>query len=216
MDKLDVQAELNRFLAPDTRCAIVAAMDTAYRNAGSRYDPTVGSDPQLQGFTIYKFGMKELSRVVADPAYGIRNASSGGQFRLGFGPFLMTPYGCGHSAPDDPWKHFPNNDQGAGMLSDINTGQLSLGDGFGDEALMAVVLAHYGNPDAGLEALYLKVPMDKENGRISAWSYVEPLWRIGGEATRPSSSPDLPRPVVVAPPVLTLKKPITKPDADTA
>ena len=74
---------------------------------------------------------------------------------------------------------------------------------------MAFVLAHYGNADAGLEALYLKRPVDQLYGRISRWDYVEEVFRTGGESTTttPAPAPLLPGPAkVTRPTVLPFKK----------
>jgi hypothetical protein len=217
MDSATLREELQSALSPAARQAIRDAMDQAHRDAGRHFDPGAGSDPQLHGFTVYKFGRHRLTCVVSsDGTLGLRIATAKGQFRLGFGRFIMTPYTCGLSAPVDPWTEFPNNDDGAGLLTDVNTGQHRLDlTGEGEEPTMAIVLAHYGNWDTGLEALYLKVPSAQSNGRITAWSYVEELWRIDGTVARPTS-PDLPRPVSPERPKLTLKKSNVKPGTERA
>lgn len=213
--------DLGSYLLPPAREAFQISLDRAYRDAGSRFDATVGCDAQWFGWNVWKFAEHQLKKILPDQTLGLRDASEGGQFRIGFGPFVMATYACGHSMPDDPWKEFPNNDKGAGFLSDINTGQWSLRiDGFAEQPGVAIVLAHYGNQENGLEALYIKRPCAQTAGRISEWSYVEELWRIGGHsggstAPRPTE-PLLPGPVKIGTPTLPFRRPIKKSDTDTA
>lgn len=213
------QDDLRAYLPASTREEFRLALDTAYLDTGSRFEPNVGSDAQWFGYSVWKFGEYRLKQILENDKLPIRDASSGGQFRIGFGPFVMAAYPCGHSVPDDPWKEFPNNDKGAGFLSDINTGQFSLKiDGFSERPGVAIVLAHYGNHDTGLEALYLKIPCAQTAGRISRWSYVEELWRIGGTAggTSRPTSPVLPGPAKIETPQLPFRKPIKKTDTESA
>jgi hypothetical protein len=219
MDTHDSPAEdLKTFLSDSAREALHKIFDSAYHEMATRWDEEVGCDIAWLRYTVWKFSELPLKQLVKKELHGLHDASEGGQFRIGFGPFVMTPYACGLAAPDDPWKHFPRNDTGAGSLSDINTGQLSLGlvDDFGVKPKIAVVFGHYGDQDTGLNALYLKVPCDQNAGRICQWSYIEQVWRIGSGGTgttapTPPSGPTLPAPVKIEKPVLPFK-PIKKKD----
>jgi hypothetical protein len=219
MDNDPMRDDLRAYLPASAREEFRRAIDRAYQDTGSRFEPNVGSDAQWFGYSVWKFGEYRLKQALASDKLPIRDASSGGQFRIGFGPFVMAAYPCGHTVPEDPWKEFPNNDKGAGFLSDINTGQFSLKiDGFEERPAVATVLAHYGNHETGLEALYLKVPCAQTAGRISRWSYVEELWRIGGSAvsTPPPRRPILPGPARIEKPQLPFRKPIKKTDTGSA
>ena len=197
-----LQQDLLTHLPLATRQALYTAADAAYQDAGRQFDPDIGADMQLFGFTLFKYiGHQIRTAAEADPSLGISIlGSSTGAFRFKAGPFVVAPYSCGHQAPRDPWTEFPGNDKGAGLLSEINTGQLEIFREF-DVAPVAIVLGHYGNPDGGLEALFLKMPMAHTHGRISRWGYVEPLYQIGGTRVAPAReatrSPVLPGPAQV-------------------
>lgn len=197
-----------------TRQALHAAIDVAYRDAGKHFDPEAGSDMQHFGFSVFKFVAYQIRKAVeADPALGLSViGSSTGAFRLRVGPFVLVPYACGYRNPDDPWTEFPGNDRGAGLLAEINGGQLDLFGESDDVAPTAMVLGHYGNPESGVEAIFLKKPTAQTHGRISEWGYVEPMYQMGfdsaTEAPRETPrSPVLPGPAkVTRPRVLPFKK----------
>lgn len=222
MDRDATADDLREYLPPSAREALRVELDLAYRDAGSRFDASVGSDAQWFGFTVWKFAENRLRRIIEKGKHALRDATAGGQFRIGFGHFVMVTYSCGHSAPDDPSKEFPNNDSGAGFLTEINTGQYPLKiDGFGERPGVAIVLAHYGNHENGLEALYLKRPSAQIAGKITEWGYIEEIWRIGGSATGGTptptpSGPVLPGPAKIDKPALPFRKPIKKSDTESA
>lgn len=180
----ELKADLVEYLSPPARAAVVAAVDAAYADAGKQFDPGSGGDMQLFGFTVFKYVSHRI-RLVADkdPTMGITilgNAT--GAFRFKVGPFIVAPYSCGYRKPTDPWAEFPGNDRGAGFLSEINIGQFEIFPEF-ETSPVALVLGHYGNPDGGLEALFVKKPVAQTQGRISRWGYVEPLYQIGNRMT---------------------------------
>ena len=222
MDSDSTADDLKTYLALDARDALRDALDLAYRDAGARFDVSVGSDAQWFGFTVWKFAENRLKKIIEQGKHPLRDATAGGQFRVGFGHFVMATYSCGHSAPDDPSNEFPNNDSGAGFLTEINTGQYPLKiDGFGERPGVAVVLAHYGNPENGLEAVYLKRPSAQIAGKITEWGHIEEIWRIGGSATGgtptpPPTAPVLPGPAKIDKPALPFRKPIKKSDTESA
>lgn len=209
--------DLLTHLPPAARQMLHAAIDAAYRDAGKHFDPDAGADMQLFGFTIFKFVAHQIRKAVdADPTLGITViGSSTGAFRLQVGPFVVAPYACGYRTTDDPWEQFPSNDKGAGLLAETNSGQIEIFPQF-DESPTAIVIGHYGHPDSGLAAIYLKKPTAQTNGRISRWGYVEPVYQMGsGTSAAPEAprSPVLPGPAkVVRPTVLPFKR---KPAQDT-
>lgn len=208
-----LQQDLAAYMPPATRQALQQALNAAYRDAGKHFDIEAGSDPQLFGFMVFKFVAHQIRKVVdADPTLDIEVVgSSTGAFRLRVGPFIVAPYACGRCAPSDPWLEFPGNHNGAGLLVDVNAGQLEIFAGYGDDQT-GIVLGHYGNWDTGLEAIFLKKPISKANGQISEWGYVEEIFRIGSNgATAPAPTsppaPLLPQPAaVVRPKVLPFKR----------
>lgn len=207
-----LQHDLATLLPPATRAVLLGAMDVAYRDAGKRFDPDAGCDAQWFGFTIFKFVSAQIGKALeCDPSIDLAVIGSGtGAFRLRVGHFVIAPYRCGTWGTEDPWTTFPSNQNGAGILVDLNSGQIEMFAGYGDDQT-GIVLGHYGNWDTGLEAVYLKKPISKSNGQISEWEYVEEIFRLGGGAlpapVEPPRTPVLPPPAtVVRPKVLPFKR----------
>jgi hypothetical protein len=220
-----LRADLASHIPPAARAAVVQAIDLAYRDAGAMWDAEKGCDALWFGMTRWKFiehRIREL--VLTDTALGLRELSRGyGAFRLGAGPFVLTPYGCGTQAPTDPWTCFPSNNKGAGFLSDANAGQFELELLFPDlpPDPHAIVIAHYGNFAEGLVALYFKLPLEQSRGRITRWGYVEDVWHLrAGQDTQPDPFPKpavLPGPAQVERPrLLPFKKPQRQNDTGNA
>jgi hypothetical protein len=203
--------EMGVHFSVECRDALVIAMQVAYKNASMPYDESLGYDLQLFRFMLYKLGTHRL-RLLCDDVLGLSIHSAQPAFRLAVGSYQLACYACGYSGSDDIWTSFPNNEQGAPELSDIN--QLTFFNDSPDDVQgdhrAAIVLAHFGHPETGLEAVYLAVPAAKENNRISRWSHVELLWRRDtGEAAFPAT--DTLRPVHVDVPDLEFIDPMEKP-----
>lgn len=207
----ELALDLSTYLPLTTREALRVAIDAAYVDAGRHFEPDAGADMQLFGFTVFKYVAHQVRRLVeADPSLGLSvMGSTTGAFRLKAGPLIIAPYSCGHSSPTDPSTEFPGNDKGAGLLANINSGQIEIFDEL-DESPTAVVLAHYGNPTTGLEAVFLKKPVSQTNGRISRWGHIERVFQIGdakAAATEPVRETVLPAPAPVKrPTVLPFRK----------
>lgn len=200
-----LQHDLAIALPPATRQVLVRALDVAYRDAGQCFNLEAGCDAQWFGFTIFKFVAHQIAKALTeDPSLDIEVIGSGtGAFRLRVGAFVIAPYRCGPLRPQDPWQEFPSNHNGAGLLVDLNSGQIEMFAGFDDDQI-GLVLGHYGNWDTGLAAVYLKKPISKTNGQISEWAYVEEVFRLGGDALpAPAEAPRTP----VLPPPATVVRP---------
>ncbi|WP_310568611.1 hypothetical protein [Gemmatimonas sp.] len=167
------------------RGVLVQALDVAYRDAGRLFDLEAGADLQWFGFTVFKFVAHQIRRVLdQDSTLGLTVVGgTTGAFRLQAGSFIVAPYACGRRIPDNPWTAFPSNNNGAGMLADINCGQIELFSGEVEGDQVAIVLGHYGSPETGLEAVFLKKPVAQTGGQISRWGYIEPIFKLGGSGT---------------------------------
>ena len=205
MDLDRLQQDVEQFFTSRRIDALVDAHRTAYDRAALHYSPDDGADTQLFGFTNYKYIKHRLLKLPRCPDLGLELRSAHPSFRLGLGPFTLASYPCGQSGEQSIEDSFPNNEAGAPALADLN--QLCLELDFSQAVPRALVLAHFGNPEHGLEALHLAAPGSKEDGRISAWSWTRELWRwSGSDAAEPTSSkPDLPRPAHIEPASLVLK-----------
>ena len=80
------------------------------------------------------------------------------------------------------------------------------GFGGGVESARKLILAHLGNADEGMRAVYLCIPGKTEGGRITGWLFARPIYRADEKTTAaPSTRQVLLPEVVVEAPVVTLK-----------
>lgn len=205
-----LEAEINTHFTEARIDALVETTRLVYDRAALHHSPEDGWDPQMFGFAVYKYVTKRLHDMSKQPALGFETRAVHPAFRLGVGPFTLAAYCCGSCGDQDINDSFPNNENGAPALVDMN--QFSLDLKF-DETVppRALVLAHLGNPTNGLEALYLAAPGSKQDGRISEWSYTKLIWRMsatGGHGQ--PTPPQLPPPAPITPAPLSLKFPMEK------
>lgn len=203
-----LEQEISLYFTTPRVQALVEAVKDAYEQALLCYSPDNGWDAQAFGFIVFKFIVHRLEKLTEIVAHGFELRPAGSAFRIGLGPFTIAAYCCGKSANQDINESFPNNEHGAPALVDFNQYCLDL---TYDEPVIprGLVLAHFGNPSNGFEALHLAVPSNKEDSRISEWSYTKLLWQAGGEEPG-STFPDLPPPAPITPPSLSLKVSVEK------
>ncbi len=121
----------------------------------------------------------ELSKSadLAGGLYAIKTRNP--KFRLQAGDFEVGCYRVGRAVADDIWTSFPDNDDAAPAMVEE---QLWL-PGFEDEAgvkrARKLVLAHLGNSEDGLGAVYLCVPSRIDKDRIAGWALAHPIWKQG-------------------------------------
>lgn len=213
MNLARLESEVEAFFPTSCVDALVDAHREAYDRAAIHHSPEDGADAQLFGFTNYKYIAHRLVRLPQRLDLGVELKSAHPCLRLAVGPFTIASYPCGSSGEQDINESFPNNEAGAPAMFDLN--QLCLNLDFSETVPRALILAHFGNPEHGLEALYLAAPGSKDDGRISSWSWHKELWRWNGAGTEPAQMPDLPRPAPIAPAALTLKIPLEKPQTSS-
>jgi hypothetical protein len=210
------EAELDAHLTAARIAALVSVHRDGYGKVVLHNSPEDGWDAQMFGFAVYKYIVKRLRNLTRDPQLGFELRSAAPAFRMGAGPFTLAPYCCGHSGDEDINESFPKNENGAPSLVDVNQYDLDLNDAT-QSVPRALVLAHFGNPTNGLEALYAAVPSSKRDNKIDGWNYTKLLWRReSGEMSGPPSPPDLPRPAVVGPAPLSLKGSLGKRAGESA
>jgi hypothetical protein len=208
-----LEAEIGKYFSARHVAGLVSKHHESYGRAALHYSPEDGWDAQMFGFAVYKYTVKRLRDLVAHPELGFELRPTNMAFRIGLGPFTLAPYRCGQSADEDINESFPSNENGALTLAEAN--QLALDLHYSEPVIpRAMVLAHFGNPLTGLEALYLAVPSSMSDTRIDGWGYTRLLWRRDAGEERPQGSIDLPRPAPIAPAPLSLKIDIAKTAGD--
>jgi len=167
--------------------AFTDALRRAYDTACEKHEPRRGSNEQTFGFDIYHFGAFELEQE-AERVVDIAVEAGRPYFRLRVGEFTVACHRVGRSAAQDITQCFPTNDGAAPALIERQLWLPGMEPRV-DEA-RNLVLAHLGNPEMGLEAVYLCIPSREEKGRIADWGYTHPIWTIGdGTVARPRPTP---------------------------
>ncbi len=157
-----------------------------------------GSCEQLFGTTVYHCAKREFKKVVL-AAGQIHLHSEFPLFRLSIGPYVVGFYRVGQFSSQDIWSSFPKNRNGAGRM--VND-QMSLPFPAPEDqephdlsSARSVVLAHFGNRDDGLTAVYLAIPIREENGEIVQWGFTHQLWADGFAPHAAQGTPPQPHPV---------------------
>jgi hypothetical protein len=209
--KMDEQfeSEIEQHFTELRTSALVEGVQEAYTRVVLHNAPDDGWDAQMFGFAVYKYIQRRLLNLSKDANLGFELRSAHPTFRLGVGPFTLASYGCGQSGTQNIQESFPNNENGAPALVDLNQFCLDLEMSASLARPRALVLAHMGNSANGLEALYLAVPAGKQDGRINEWSYTKLLFKLEGQQEG-GTPPLLPTPAPIDPAPLTLKLPIEK------
>jgi len=165
---------------PQHREALVAALQRGYRTAAEQHDPEHGSNEQTFGFGLYHFNVFELrSTATSNAALGFDEVTVNQAFRLRLDAYTLACHRVGHYANENIWSSFPDN-SGAAHALVAQQGWLPGMEPRVDTA-RNLVLAHFGNPEDGLDAVYLCIPTREKDERITEWGFADLLWHRGGD-----------------------------------
>lgn len=159
---------------------LVGAVDRAYDAVAETHQTHPGYNKRTFGFNVYEVGVHELSAVADENSDRLQVQWSGQTFRLLAGSYEIAYHKVGDSADDDIRFKFPNND--GAVTSMVLTPFLP---GFAPDLSQAskLVLAHMGNPQDGLSALYLCIPVGHgANGKINEWGFTYEILRRKDDA----------------------------------
>jgi hypothetical protein len=168
---------------PEAQDLLVRALRRAYETVCEHHDPARGADAQTFGFCAYKYAAFEIDREAKTNTKAITVSSRNPIFRFVIGGFELACHRVGDSEHDDIAVSFPGNN---GAVVQMIEEQLWLDNVPRGQALTdarSVVLAHMGNPEDGLRAVYLCIAEEAKDGRISRWAYSELVWRADLDAT---------------------------------
>lgn len=196
--------------SPSVRDLLVSALGEAYTTAEVHFEAKRGNNTKTFGFELYHCAVHELSESAEGSGGLVCVSRSHPVFRLRVGAYEIACHKVGNSATQDIWSAFPGNKGAAPALVDEQPflfSEMEPSVAFPEK----LVLAHLGNPEDGLEAVYLCAPAETEKKRISRWAYAECLW------SRTSSSVSA-TPTAVAQPVPaeTLEEPVVRLKQDEA
>ncbi len=204
-----------RTFSPGLQKLLVGALARAYHAVARAHRLHPGFNERTFGFSVYEVGVHELSSIAEENADRLRVKWIEQAFRLIAGPYEVAYHKVGHSAHDDIRVSFPNN-EGA-VTSMVLASYLP---GLEPDLSQAtrVVLAHMGNPEEGLCAAYLCIPIGHDAaGRINEWGFTYEIFRKAGDGQSGSSestgAPDFPPDEVIEQLRVTPRKRERKPRA---
>lgn len=173
--------------------AFVEALAITYAECQARFDRSIGFDSQTFGQMVYKSSWFHLDQVAAadDGIAVVRDASG---FELDIEGVRLHPFKVGHRT-NDIYDRLPSNELAFEVMANQNLYQLSL---LPEIEPRMLVLAHVGNPDDGLCAVYVAAPIIRAEG-VKDWAFVVRIDHFGDAADA-----GIPQPVDIEPPELTI------------
>lgn len=169
----------------DIASALQAALRRAYDSACEQHDPARGFNEQTFGYSLYHCAAFELG-VEADRLGAEVEVEAGRpSFRLRIGEYRLGCHRVGQNAAQNIERCFPGNESGAPALIEEQLWLPGMEPRVHDARNL--ILAHLGNTEHGLEAVYLCIPSREEKDKIAEWGYTHCLWTIGQPvAARPT------------------------------
>ena len=157
------------------RDLLVEALDQAYETVSETHNPEAGFNARTFGFTVYEVGVHELTALAEANPDELSVSWTNQAFRLVAGPYEIAVHRVGSSADDDIRSSFPNND---GAVSSMVFADYLPGLEPDLTGARKVVLAHMGNPDDGLCAVYVCIPVRHDAaGHITEWGFTFEILR---------------------------------------
>ena len=164
---------------------LLRALRGAYGEACEQYGSYEGGNESTFGTNVYNFVIHELDLASKnDPFVEITKRAP--LFRFTAGAFELCCHRVGHSETDDIRTHFPNGKGATTMVS----GQMSLGfNEAGPDLKEArrLVVAHMGNHEDGLCAVYLCIGKTADEEHIKEWAYAHCIWKRDTAGAQPAS-----------------------------
>lgn len=192
----------NSTFTQDIRNDLVECIQNAYAASAAAHDPSVGHDAASFGFLNYKSRVHYL-RQLKDDKRGIAVARLHPFFSLQVGEFKVSAYNAGDSTETELAKCFPRNRRRARKVAGLNAQQLTLDLNLPDEEddsnCRHLILCDLGDAINGLRAVFIGVPVETDNGKISRWSSHYPIWERPALDFAPGDSPFGPHQAPVVP-----------------
>jgi len=194
---------------PATVERLVRGLHRAYQTACEHHEPERGGNESTFGFSLYHYAVHELCREVARAPddVAVEITSRHPLFRLQVGAFELACHRVGLSERENIWSAFPKNEGAACLMVERQFWLPGFEPEIGLAHARKLVLAHLGNADEGMRAVYLCIPSKTDShGRIAGWGLAWPLFRADDKAgVRPAAKPALLPEVVVEAPIVTRK-----------
>lgn len=178
---------------PGFKAELVDAIQYAYEIVQEHHFPKLGFNAHTFGHCVYHVGCFQLEQRM--PGQLERVAELRMLARFQSGEYTLGFYKVGNSAKDNIWAAFPTSENGAMSVSDEGQPILAgLEEAMLDQvdSLRYAVVAHLGNAQDGLCALYLCIPIEAAGGKIIRWGFAEELYVADRGVGTPNAAPGTP------------------------
>ncbi|MEQ1723269.1 MAG: hypothetical protein ABL930_08830 [Pseudobdellovibrio sp.] len=170
----------------------------AYAVAQSKYDEVDGDCSTTFGLCLHYYARKQLKDIFKDVEVGDIDFEDGRSFSMKIRDKKLAFYKVGYNKEQDIKNCFPQNSKTAPRMAEENRSldlfDMETGETLFDSLLNQMkkpapsnvknwVIAHLGNPETGLEAIYLCAPISVDNEKISEWMYSIELYRRSADAS---------------------------------
>ena len=199
-----------RTFTDETTALVVRCLRRAYETACEHHVPERGSNEVTFGINLYFHAVHELCREASVSPDRLDIPSRQPIFRMQMGEFELACHRVGQSERESIWTSFPKNEGAACQMVEeqLWLPGFDFAPRFDLGRARKLVLAHLGNADEGMRAVYLCIPGRSESGRITGWVFARPIFRADEQAaTRPAGKPALLPEVAVDAPRVTRKRP---------
>jgi hypothetical protein len=193
-----------RTFAAEATAPLVRCLRRAYETACEHHVPQRGSNEVTFGINLYFHAVHELCQQ-ADQSPGLVTIPTRQPiFRMRMGEFELACHRVGLSERESIWTSFPKNEGAACLMVEEQLWLPGLAPTFDLTRARKLILAHLGNADEGMRAVYLCIPGRTDSGRITSWVFARAIYRAD-EKTVLAPAPSLLPEVVVDAPVVTRK-----------
>jgi hypothetical protein len=207
--------------------AVVRAIRRTYEVNAERYDESIGDDPMVFGFVVYRNSWFAIEEEVLNLDAWNSARPNGSLVIVGAG-LRIHVYRCGDSADvdldsfrlDDPQASLTQRQIAASNAEQLRLDLDDLDDylkaskplpATGADGLRELVIVHAGNPDDACCGIWAGAPVATDEIVLSPWAWIDRLWQPGGSESGIASdtfdepkSPrhdELPEPPIVLRPV---------------
>lgn len=170
---------------------IIDSFKKAYATAQSKYSDEDGDCATNFGLNLHYYVRTQLKEFFKDCEIGEVEFEDGRSFSMKVREKKLAFYKVGYRKEQDIKTCFPQNSKSAPRMAvenknlelfDMETGETLFNSLLNQNKKPAPsnvknwVIAHLGNAETGLEAIYLCAPIEIENERITQWMYTIELY----------------------------------------
>lgn len=174
---------------------LLPALQRAYRDACDSRAQFAGANEVTFGTEVYHFAKHEIGQVAEQTKLVTILDDEEPKFRFGAAKYVLACHKVGRRADDDIHASFPRARGATSMVEEQMTlpGVVVAMDRKAVKAVTRVVLAHMGNHEEGLCAVYLCVAAGgAEDEKIRGWAHAECLWKRGPADAAAAETPKTP------------------------